>query len=114
MPKRVVWVVLCGCLLGVSGVAQAQMAAPGGIAGVVRLASDNSAVPGARVLLLGTRRAATTDSEGVFELLNVAPGTYELLAERDALAAPRQTVTVVAAPSSMSMCRYRRRCFTRN
>ena len=76
------------------GVASAQTSATGGISGVVRLEVDRSPVPGAHVLLLGFRRAATTDREGAFELFNLPPGTYELVAERDPLAAPRQRIDV--------------------
>ena len=83
---------LCFCAL--EGVASAQTSATGGISGVVRLESDRSPVPDAHVLLLGFRRAATTDREGAFELSNLPPGTYELVAERDPLAAPRQRIDV--------------------
>ena len=53
-------------------------AAAGKIAGTVTDAGTGSALANANVLLLETEAAASTNSEGRFFLLNVAPGIYTL------------------------------------
>lgn len=57
--RRAMMLVLC--LQAARGLVSAQENRTGGVAGIVRLEADGSPVPGARVLLLGVRRLATTD-----------------------------------------------------
>jgi iron complex outermembrane receptor protein len=70
--------------------------ATGTIAGRVVFEAGRDPVHGASVVLVGARRTAVTAVDGSFMLVNVPPGTYELLAQREHFTAARQTVTVVA------------------
>jgi iron complex outermembrane receptor protein len=72
----------------------------GTISGRVTLASDNSPVHGATVIVVGARRTATTNDAGAFTLENVAAGTYDVIAQREHLSAVRQSVTVVAGQTA--------------
>jgi len=68
----------------------------GTVSGKVILESTGAPLHGAEVVVIGARRTATTSEAGQFELTNVAPGTYEVLAQREHFSAARQSVTVVA------------------
>lgn len=57
-------------------------------------------VHGALVLLIGSPRTATTANDGTYTLTAVAPGTYEVIAQREHLNTGRQTVTIAAGQSS--------------
>jgi iron complex outermembrane receptor protein len=83
------------CLVTMLEVARAQDRGTGAVAGVVRLDPGDGPARGARVFLLGSRRMATTASDGTFVLSDLPPGTYELVAQRDELSAERQVVTVL-------------------
>ena len=68
----------------------------GKITGVVTDATGQP-LPGANVVIEGTQRGATTDSEGYYLILSVEPGAYELTASMVGYAAStRQGVTVNA------------------
>jgi iron complex outermembrane receptor protein len=81
----------------------AQTARPstgGTITGKVVLESTGAAVHGAVVVVVGARRTANAGDDGAFVITNVAPGTYEVLAQREHFSAARQTVTVVAGQTA--------------
>ncbi|MEM7786156.1 MAG: TonB-dependent receptor [Bacteroidota bacterium] len=42
--------------------------------------ADGAPIPGANVLIVGTTQGASTDVDGVYNILNVTPGTYDLRA----------------------------------
>lgn len=68
----------------------------GTIRGTVSLAQNNDPVHGATVLVAELRRTAMTDETGKYEIKNVPPGTYEVLAQREHLTTERKQVTVTA------------------
>ncbi|MEJ7607180.1 MAG: amidohydrolase family protein [Bryobacteraceae bacterium] len=74
---QIVGVLIFALLL--AGVVQAQVR--GTIAGYVR-DSSNAVIPGAKIDLLseqtGARRNATADSDGFYQFLGLAPGTYTM------------------------------------
>ena len=75
-------------------VPQAPVAA-GSITGTVTMETGEP-VHGALVVVIGSPRTATTDNDGAFTVPAVAPGTYEVIAQREHLTTGRQTVTVTA------------------
>ena len=74
--------------------AAAQTEPTATLSGRVVLALDGTAVHGATIIIVGTRRTATTDDEGTFTITNVPAGTFEVIAQREHLSADRQTVTL--------------------
>ncbi len=50
----------------------------GNITGVVRDGATGETMPGVNVVIEGTLRGASTDSEGIFTIASVAPGRYNL------------------------------------
>lgn len=52
----------------------------GKIAGTVKDATNQNPIPGANVTLQGTTLGASADAEGRYFILNVAPGTYDVVA----------------------------------
>jgi iron complex outermembrane recepter protein len=64
------------------------------LSGRVTFQDTADPVYGAAVLVVGAGRSATTDREGRYEIRNLPPGTYEVLARREHLATVRQRVTV--------------------
>ena len=80
----------------------AALAAPvqaqddGTVRGTVTLTDDGGPVHGAVVLIVGTGQFGLTAEDGSFEIVNVAPGSYEVLAQREHLTAGRQMITLAA------------------
>jgi iron complex outermembrane receptor protein len=74
--------------------------AGGTISGKVTLGEGGEPVHGAAVILVNARRTTTTNDDGSFELLDVPPGTYEVLVQREHFGAARQTVTVTAGQTA--------------
>ncbi|MGH9312337.1 MAG: TonB-dependent receptor [Vicinamibacterales bacterium] len=66
----------------------------GSIRGTVSLAQNNDPVHGATVLVTELRRTVATDETGQYEITNVPPGIYTVLAQREHLTTERQQVTV--------------------
>jgi len=90
----------CACFVPVAlmmlpAAAPAQTSG-GTIRGTVSLAQNNQPVHGAIVLVTELRRTVTTDEAGQYEIANVPPGTYEVLAQREHLTTERKQVTVTA------------------
>lgn len=93
--------------------ARAQAGATGTVSGTVTDVA-HAAVPGARVMIVGTRLAATTGLDGRYRLSSVPAGTYELRVQRIgqqphsamgiAVRASEETTTdivVTSAPTSL-------------
>ncbi len=87
--------VLAGLVVGVLATA-AYAQDTGTVRGEVTFTASGDPVHGAVVLVVGPSLVALTDADGVFEIPEVPPGTYEVLAQREHLTAARQTVTVRA------------------
>jgi hypothetical protein len=68
-----------------------QAGTTGKIQGVVRDAATGEPLPGANVLIEGTRRGATTDVNGYYTILLVDPGTYTMAASMIGYDAQRKT-----------------------
>ena len=66
----------------------------GAVRGTVTLDVNEDPVHGAIVLVIGPGRVTTTDERGQFEIDDLPPGAYELLAQREHLTAARQMVTI--------------------
>lgn len=64
-----------------SGLQQLNAQTVGKLAGVVKVAETNEPMPGVNVYIVGTAQGAATDEDGVYFILNVSPGRYELRAE---------------------------------
>ena len=61
-------------------VSQAFAGTTGKVAGVIKDAKSGEVLPGANVVVLGTRLGATTDPDGNYFILNVPPGLLEVQA----------------------------------
>ena len=83
-------VVMVGLALSVSVSAQES----GSIRGTVTLAGEDSPISGAYVLVLGANDVVITDGNGQYEIEDLAVGEYEVLVQREHLAAERQAVVV--------------------
>ncbi|RQW08347.1 TonB-dependent receptor [candidate division KSB1 bacterium] len=68
-------IVLVSCFIGLSSTA-IYAGITGKIAGKVTDAENNEPLPGANVLIEGTRMGAATNLEGEFIIINVPPGSY--------------------------------------
>ncbi len=66
----------------------------GSIRGSVRILATGRTVPGAAVVVVGTKLGATTDSVGAFVIAAIPPGRYDVEARRIGIAVVRQVVTV--------------------
>ena len=66
----------------------------GAVRGTVTLEEDGGFVRGAVILVVGSGAFALTDARGRFAIDGVPAGSYEVLAQREHLAAVRRTVTV--------------------
>ena len=71
----------------------------GSIAGKVALETGDP-VHGALVIVIGSPRTATTGDDGTYTITGVAPGTYEVIAQREHLTTGRETVTVASGQAS--------------
>ncbi len=70
------WLVTIALCSATVGAAQGQT---GKISGTV-VDADGVSMPGVNVVIVGTTRGSSTDAEGVYNILNVSPGTYSLRA----------------------------------
>ncbi|MCE2436382.1 MAG: carboxypeptidase-like regulatory domain-containing protein, partial [Candidatus Latescibacteria bacterium] len=61
-------------------VSQAFAGTTGKVSGVIKDAKSGEVLPGANVVVLGTRLGATTDADGNYFILNVPPGMLEVQA----------------------------------
>ena len=68
----------------------------GVVRGVVTLAQDGASAHGAVVLVIGPGSVGLTDERGRYEIQNLQPGTYEVIAQREHLTAARQTIAIVS------------------
>ena len=66
----------------------------GTVRGTVTLTENGGAVHGAVILVVGTGLVGLTAEDGSFEIENVPPGSYEVLAQREHLTAGRQMITL--------------------
>ena len=67
-------------LLSLFMVSQAFAGTTGKVAGVIKDAQSGEVLPGANVVVMGTRLGATTDADGNYFILNVSPGLLEVQA----------------------------------
>ena len=81
-------------LLGLTDAGILTAQETGAVRGTVTLDVTDDPVHGAIVLVIGPGRVTTTDERGQFEIDDLPPGMYELLAQREHLTAARQMVTV--------------------
>lgn len=77
----------------------AQVSSTGAVAGLVAL-ETGAPVHGALVVIIGSPRTATTDQDGRYTITGVAPGAYEVIAQREHLTTGRVTVTVTAGQTA--------------
>ena len=68
------------CIISLCLVSQAFAGTTGKVAGVIKDAKSGEILPGANVVVLGTRLGATTDADGNYFILNVPPGMLEVQA----------------------------------
>ena len=82
MRKSYLFMAICLFAAGLFVVQGADVYAGtnGKIQGVVRDAQTGESLPGANVVLDGTKRGATTDVNGFYLILNVDPGSYAMSA----------------------------------
>lgn len=92
MARRLRLALLGLGLFGTSGVALAQSA--GRIVGRVTAVDGGHAIAGATVVVLGTARAAVTDSAGRFTIVDIPAGALRVQARRLGFVNLAQTVTV--------------------
>ena len=71
----------------------------GTIRGFVTFSTDNQPVHGAVILLIGTSFVELTSETGEFEMSNIPPGNYEVVAQREHLTAARQNVSIEGGDS---------------
>ena len=89
---------LAGALMGLA--APAAQAQTGQITGSVTNAQGGAPIGEVQVYLVGREQGSLSRTDGRFLILNVAPGTYELRAERIGFAPQEQSVTVAAGQTA--------------
>ena len=94
LHQRVGRLVVVSAIVAVLAGAPVRGQGTGSVRGAVTFAEGGAAVHGAVVLVVGPGLVALTAESGDFEIENVPPGTYEILAQREHLTARRQTVTI--------------------
>ena len=94
LHQRVGRLVVVSAIVAVLAGAPVRGQGTGSVRGAVTFAEGGAAVHGAVVLVVGPGLVALTAENGDFEIENVPPGTYEILAQREHLTARRQTVTI--------------------
>jgi iron complex outermembrane receptor protein len=72
----------------------AQRASTGVLRGTVRLEGSTEPVHDATVRIVNTNRNVTTNMEGDYEIRDLAPGRYEVVAHMHAFSDTRKTVTI--------------------
>jgi iron complex outermembrane recepter protein len=72
----------------------------GTITGRVTLEGTAEPVHGASIVVVGARRTAVSRDDGTFDIPNVPPGTYDVLAQREHFTSVRQVVTVTAGQTA--------------
>ena len=82
---------LPGCLLG---------QADGNLSGTVTLKTNGDALSDATVSTLELRRDAHTDEEGRYELTEIPPGTYTVVAWNERLKPAKAKVTVAVGQTA--------------
>jgi iron complex outermembrane recepter protein len=88
---------LCGLVMAFSLLAVTSGAQVGGtITGRVTAETGGLPVAGARVLVAGTSREVTTDSDGLFAFPGVGAGTHTIVITRDGFVPLSEPVTVIA------------------
>jgi len=75
------------------------MAQTATVSGVVTIEANSKPLHAAKVLLSPLGRVAETNDQGEYRFTDVAPGTYDLVAQSPGLAASRQTIRVTAGGS---------------
>ncbi len=78
--KRLTLFVIPMLLLGLFLHSPTQGATSGKVTGIVTDANTDEPLPGANVVIDGTRRGATTDGDGRFVILAIDPGVYSITA----------------------------------
>src|SRR5690606_18192362 len=91
-------ILACGVVLSVAAQADAQE--PGVIEGRA-IAATGASLQDVDVFLTGAGRRALTNRDGRFRIAAVAPGTYDLVAERVGYATERREVTVRPGEAAM-------------
>ena len=79
------------CMLSLFAVSQAFAGTTGKVAGVIKDAQTGEVLPGANVVVIGTRLGATTDIDGAYFILNVPPGIMDVQASMVGYAKVTQT-----------------------
>jgi len=98
-PKQLVSIVGV-CLLAMGGSFPATAQSTGTVRGTVTLESNGGPMHNARVLLSPLGRSVETGQDGVYELSNVPPGTYNVLVSLEGLSDERKRVEVGAGATA--------------
>src|SRR6266513_361119 len=95
-------VLTLAAIAGRSAAAQADGSSGGGgsIRGKVVSSADQHAIPDAHVIVVGTKRTATTNQSGEYVVSDVPAGTYQVRARLIGFSERSDTVTVTAGASA--------------
>ena len=112
-PRRVLHTELCRgkpsrrirlaalTMAALATVSPLQAQETGTVRGTVTLVENGGPVDGALILIIGTGAFTFTD-DGTFEFTNVPAGTYDVIAQREQLAAGLQTVSIGAGETAIA------------